>query len=65
MSGSPSDLMGYYLLEKKIKQFDRLLFIRKKKKNPAVDGLQFIRKKNLAIMKLLEHIQYTKSPNFS
>ena len=63
MSGSLSDLMGYYLLEKKIKQFDGLLFI--SKKNPAVDGLQFIRKKNLAIMKLLEHIQYTKSPNFS
>ena len=36
------------------------------KQNPAIDGLQFIsKKKNLAIMKLLEHIQYTKSPNFS
>ena len=43
MSGSTSDLMGYYSFKKKSNNL--INYCSLIKKNPAIDGLQFIRKK--------------------
>ena len=63
MSGSTSDLMGYYSFKKKSNNL--MNYCSLIKKIQQLMGYSSLAKKNLAIMKLLEHIQYTKSSNFS